>query len=180
MLLDQQLCHPDLSAEHPGPVLHRKAARGVAIKGDKILLLFTERYNDYSFPGGGIDEGESIEQALRREMLEETGAREISVGDTVARIDERRPHWHVDYPVMHMLSHYLLCQVHGRLAAAQMECYEKANGMRPLWVKLEHAITHNLAVMAERPANMGWSIQRETLVMQTLAERYALLQRQAG
>lgn len=31
------------------------------------------KYKLYSFPGGGVEEGESLEEALYREVLEETG-----------------------------------------------------------------------------------------------------------
>lgn len=50
------------TATHPGVIdtkgntLTRNAARGIVINGDNTLLMFTERYNDYSLPGGGIDE----------------------------------------------------------------------------------------------------------------------------
>ena len=49
---------------------------GAVIKGDKILMA-SHRSDDgkqfWIFPGGGIEEGENIHQALIREMKEETG-----------------------------------------------------------------------------------------------------------
>ncbi|MDF2484005.1 MAG: ADP-ribose pyrophosphatase [Herbinix sp.] len=39
----------------------------------KIAVMHVSRYQLYSFPGGGVESGESLEEALKREILEETG-----------------------------------------------------------------------------------------------------------
>lgn len=59
----------------------RISARGVVIHNGKILLI--HRKSDgkeyYSFPGGGIEKGETSEEACRREVFEETSIKVKSV-----------------------------------------------------------------------------------------------------
>lgn len=53
--------------------LYRVAARAVIVK-DGQLLLVKEKDDDYfSTPGGGVDYGETMQEALTRELQEETG-----------------------------------------------------------------------------------------------------------
>ena len=50
-------------------------ARVMLVDGDKVLLIRHTYTPGWQLPGGGVDPGETIEAAARREVFEETGYR---------------------------------------------------------------------------------------------------------
>lgn len=57
--------------KHP---MHIVAVGGfVTNSKSQVLMLKSPRYQDWEFPGGQVEEGESLPHALEREVLEETG-----------------------------------------------------------------------------------------------------------
>lgn len=171
MKLISKMVHPDLKSTE-GEVFRRQAARGIVLRDESILLLFTERYNDFSFPGGGVDSDEDIVAALARELDEETGARDVQVKHHYGYIEELRPYWKPGYDLMHMTSHFFVCDIAPQLEAAKMEHYEVDNGMRPMWINLHEALRHNRDVMKRQEASMGQSIQRETFMLDRVASDF--------
>jgi len=51
------------------------AAGGVVVRDGRVLVVHRPRYDDWSFPKGKLDPGESFEDAALREVEEETGLR---------------------------------------------------------------------------------------------------------
>ena len=64
----------------------QKRVRGILIEDGVITLIKRTRDGEifYVFPGGGVDEGETDEQALEREIKEELGI-DVSVKELVAK-----------------------------------------------------------------------------------------------
>ena len=72
---------------------------------ENIIFATQRGYGDYKdwweFPGGKIESGESPEQALKREILEELAA-EISVGRKIMTVE-------YDYPTFHLSMDCFVC-----------------------------------------------------------------------
>lgn len=153
-----------------GRIFERRAARGIILKGSKILLLYTKRYNDYSIPGGGVDEEEDLITGLKRELAEETGAKNVEVISEFGYIDEYRPHYKTDYDLIHMISYLYVCKIDDEFEDVNLEDYELANGMSSVWIDIHEAINHNKEVIANKEDAMGLSIERETLVLELIAK----------
>ena len=94
---------------------HTEVAVGILLRADGALLLSTrpagKPYAGYwEFPGGKIEAGESVEQALRRELIEELG---VTIGPAeVWKVTE------YDYP--HALVRLHWCKVYAWSGAFEM------------------------------------------------------------
>ena len=139
------------------------------IKGNDILLLYTQRYHDYSLPGGGIDEGEDEVAGLMRELQEETGAQGVRNVRPFARYDEYRPWYKADADIIHMISHCYVCEIDDELGDTAFESHEVSNSVKPVWMNIHDAIAHNENVVANSDKK-GLSIDRETFLLKVIAQ----------
>ena len=160
--------HPDIY-DLTGAILYRKAARGIILNDSNILLMYTERYHDYSLPGGGVDDGEALVEGLIRELEEETGARNIRNIEPMGVYEEYRPWYKPEHDAMHMLSYCYFCTIDAELGEPRFEDYEMANGMKVVWMNIHEAIAHNKEIIANSDKK-GLSIERETWLLEKITE----------
>ncbi|MGL6259961.1 NUDIX domain-containing protein [Vibrio sp. WXL103] len=161
--------HPSIAHLDQVSIIKRDAARAIVVSGEDILLLYTERYHDYTLPGGGIDSGEDKLAALVRELEEETGANNIHSIKPYGIYEEFRPWYKDDADVMHMISYCYTCKIDRQLGQTRYEDYEVKNGMQPVWMNIHEAIAHNEQTMAQSPKK-GMSIERETYLLHRVAK----------
>jgi len=166
--------HPDVSptdilAASEATVIVRPASRGIVLRGDTILLVYTQYYDDYSLPGGGIDDGENEVAGLIRELREETGAQGIRNLQPFARYEEYQPWYKPDADIIHMISYCYVCEIDEHLGETAFELHEVNNGMEPMWINIYEAIRHNEAVIANSDKK-GWSIERDTFLLKLVAK----------
>lgn len=170
-ILDTKI-HPDVKDINHS-TLNRPSTRAIVLRESNILLMYTERYQDYSLPGGGIDDGEDNHSALVRELSEETGANNIRNIREYGVYREYRPWYKADFNNVFIESFCYLCDIDNTLSEPKLEDYEVNNGMTAKWINIHHAIEHNLQTIASSPKK-GLSIERETFLLQHIAAEFAL------
>lgn len=114
----------------------RRAARAVMLDADgKVYLIHMKTRGYYKLPGGGIDDGEEIEAALHRELLEECGTDGEIVAE-VGTIEEFR-----ESVGLHQVSYCYLVRQTGGHVLPEYEQHETDDGAE-LYIadSIEHAI----------------------------------------
>ncbi len=128
----------DLGLDSPAPNRYEKREAARAIVSDtvhNVALLNATRKNYHKLPGGGIEPGESIEQALRREIAEEIGC-EITNIRELGIIEEYR-----NGMSLHQVSYCFTADLTGEKGTPHLEPGEAADGFETEWLSLKGA-TH--------------------------------------
>ena len=100
----------------------------------KVALLDVGKKEHHKLPGGGIEAGEDVYAALRRELLEEIGCNITNIRELGA-IEEYRGMFSE-----HQTSYCFIADVDGEKGRAQFTRDELDDGFAIVWQSLEDAI----------------------------------------
>ena len=120
-----------------------RAVSAACVRDGKVLLVLRGRepaMGLYAFPGGRVEPGETLEQALVRELREETGLEAISYAPfRTVELGRTEPG-----PAVYLLTVFLISEVSGTLLAGDDAA---AAGWFPLAEAEELPITQSTLVV---------------------------------
>lgn len=152
-------------------LIYREVVRGIIFYNNNILMVHCNK-GDYKFPGGGIDTGENHEEALSREVREETGCIVDSVLNKIGIVTERNIDTFDEESIFEMTSYYYLCKVTDEQVFQELDDYEKELDFKPIWINLDKAIYNNESILKEQKGDINPWVYRETIVLKTLKDYY--------
>ncbi len=113
----------------------RVTGKAIVFDDDKNVALIGTKVNSfYLLPGGGIDQGESIEVGIIRECLEEIGCN-VELKMPIGTIDDYR-----NRDKKHCINYCYTAKLVGEKGELTLTEDEKKNGLHVIWVPLEEAI----------------------------------------
>lgn len=149
------------------PKFERPSVRGIIIRNGKIAMVHSLKYDYYKFPGGGLEPGESNQEALIREVKEESGLTVIpeSVKEygLVRRIEAGK-----EGEIFYQENLYYLCDTEPEAALQDLDDYEAEENFTPEWVAPEDAISANRK--SDHGPKSRIMIEREAKVLEILIE----------
>ena len=107
------------------PEKERISSRGIIVENGKILLSHEVNTGVYMSPGGGLEDGETLEECCIRELKEETG---FDVKPTKHFVIINEYCFETLY-----ISNYFLCEITGK-SKQSLTDIEVEHGITPEWV----------------------------------------------
>jgi len=150
------------------PIIYRDAVRAIILRKGKILLVFSAQSKEYKFPGGGVEELEGREGALRREVMEEVGKKINSINESLGYVDQIYNDIYDERKYFFLRSYYYFCEVNDEDFDQNLDIYEQDLKFTPKWVTINEAIELN-QIKYDNGSEYHWT-ERELYVLKLLKE----------
>lgn len=137
------LINIDTKDYNPNGTVHiRPSVRGIIVRNGKVAMVHSRKYNYYKFPGGGLEPGETHEQALIREVAEETGL--VVIPDSIHEYGmvHRKQRDHIA-DIFIQDNFYYLCDVEQEVMHQDLDDYEAEESFTLAFVDPGYAIRIN-------------------------------------
>lgn len=150
----------------------RIASRAIIELNDKLVLIKSDKYGEYKFPGGGVKINESVYDALVRETTEETGLEiDLTTIEEFGTIIEKRKKFGYN-KILYQLSFYFKCNVTEKVSTTSLDAFEKELGYKLVIEEPSIALKNNNEKIFN--SNIPW-VKRESFVLSLLNTRYKLI-----
>lgn len=154
-----------------GVAFIRHSARCIHIKNGLVAMVHSIKYDYYKFPGGGIEDGESKEQAVIRETREEAGLvvipESIQAYGYVHRV-QKSDHEDANYFLQD--NYYYLCDVEEGVTSQKLDDYEADENFTLEYVTPDKAIFANRNGNHDLEDQRMLELEREARVLELLKE----------
>lgn len=147
-------------------VIYREASRAIIIKDNKIAMVKSLKEGFYKFPGGGIWENESKEDAVVREVLEETGLtlKKESIREYGYTLENRKSDVY-ENSIFSQKSFYFFADIEDYLLEQRLTDDERELEFVLEWIDLKEV--HRLNSLIEINKDNRF-VERETKVLELL------------
>ncbi|GHV12704.1 hypothetical protein FACS1894219_06140 [Clostridia bacterium] len=152
---------PEFPAE--ADVYRRTSARGVCVRDSKALMI-KYAWGGYGFPGGGIESGETMREAVAREVREEVGYEVTNVDDLLMCVVDRiedMPIRGQNHSWFEQRNFFFLCEVGTEMFEQQLTPDEQTREYESVWVDLREALSVNSTIPQH---------ERDVIVLKKLLE----------
>ena len=149
------------------PRTTRNAIRAIILSGKKLLLIRSEKFGEYKFPGGGAKPGETHMETIIRETQEETG---LTVIPSSIREYGMTREIHQDAfgdGIFEQNSYFYLCGVEDGLSETALDEYEQEYGYKLVIASVDDAISANAALFGN--IEIPW-VRRELMILRHIKE----------
>lgn len=141
----------------------REAARAVVFDANgKIALLHVTKKNYYKLPGGGLDEGEDVMTALRRECQEEIGCDVEVIGEIGSIIEYRKIF------TLKQTSYCYVAKVVGEKGAPSFTGSEVEDGFKEVWLSYDDAERALAGSRATDYEGSAYIVQRDAILLKEI------------